>query len=426
VRVLVAGANGFIGARVTAALRDAGHDVIAAVRHAPVIAGVACVECDFSRDTDADIWKPRLDGIDAVVNCAGILRETRSDTFQRVHVDAPLALFRACAATGVRRVIQLSALGEAEDGEFVASKHRCDHALAQLDLDWLVLRPGLVYSALGAYGGTRLLRALAAMPGLLALPNGGVQKIRPIALGDLASAIVAALDKPDPNRAIVELVGPEELTLRDYLMAWRRWFGLRAGRVVRLPHWTSTAAVAVGEAWGHGPLCRVIGNLLERERTGRTDALARTQALLGRAPTTLAQSLAERPGDARDFLEARWYLARPLLLAALAIVWIASGVVGFAMPDSAAQAALPNWPSTLIRTATWASSAADLILGVALLSGWRTRRVLALMLTMVVAYTLVIGILAPVHWLDPFGGMLKNLAVAASLVALLLLDGDRR
>src|SRR6476659_4142868 len=118
-RVLVTGANGFIGARVVAGLRDAGHAVVAAQRLALAADAIAC---DFARDIAAETWKPRLAGIDAVVNCAGILRETSGDTFARVHVDAPLALFRACAATGVRRVIQLSALGEAEDGEFIASK----------------------------------------------------------------------------------------------------------------------------------------------------------------------------------------------------------------------------------------------------------------------------------------------------------------
>jgi hypothetical protein len=86
----------------------------------------------------------------------------------------------------------------------------------------------------------------------------------------------------------------------------------------------------------------VIGNLLERRRVGSADAPARTQALLGRAPATLAQSLTERPSDSRDFLQARWYLTRPLLLAALAIVWIGSGMVGFSLSHAVAAAALPG------------------------------------------------------------------------------------
>jgi len=422
-RVLVTGASGFIGARVVAVLREAGHEAVAAMRHGSAPGTVAC---DFSRDLDPAVWQPRLAGIDAVVNCAGILRETRHDTFQRVHVDAPLALFRACEAAQVRRVIQLSALGEPEDGEFIASKQRCDQALAELDLDWLVLRPGLVYSAHGAYGGTTLLRAFAALPGAIIVPGDGSQRIRPLALEDLVAAIVAALRRPYAQAQIIELVGPDVLSLRDYLVAWRRWFGLNAQRTFTTPRWLAHLVVAIGEASGRGPLCRVIANLLERGRVGGADALACTQALLERAPASLAQALAKRPSDARDLLQARWYFVRPLLLATLALTWIASGIVGLSISASAAAAALPAWSPAFVEATSWACSAADLTLGIALLIGRATRVVLGLMLVMVALYTLGIGVLAPSHWLDPFGGLLKNFTLAAVAAALLTMDAPRR
>lgn len=422
-RVLVTGANGFIGARVVAALRDAGHEVLAAIRTA---AAPETIACDFARDIDTETWTPRLAGIDAVVNCAGILRETRDDTFQSVHVDAPLALFRACAAAGVRRVIQLSALGEAEDGEFIASKHCCDTALAELDLDWLVLRPGLVYSAHGAYGGTLLLRAFAALPGAIIVSGNGAQRMRPLSLEDLVAAIGAALARPQCRAQIIELVGPEVLSQREYLVAWRRWLGLSAQLTLTTPRWLAKAAVAIGEASGRGPLCRVIANLLDRGRIGRADALARTQTLLGHAPATLGYSLAQRPSDARDWLQARWYFVQPLLLVTLALTWIASGIVGLSISSSATAATLPAWPPAFVNAMTWVCSASDLTLGIALLAARGTRLVLALMLAMVVVYILGIGMLAPNHWLDPFGGLLKNFSIAAMLIALLLLDAPRR
>lgn len=320
-RVLVTGAKGFLGSRIVAALREAGHEVVAAVRNPETVSGPA-LACDFARDIDPETWKPRLIGIDAVINGAGILRETRADTFQRVHVDAPLALYRACVACGVRRVIQLSALGAPEDGEFIASKHRGDAALAQLDFDWLVLRPGLVYSAHGAYGGTSMLRALAALPGILPLPRDGMQSVRPLAAEDLAQAMVAALARPHVRGQVLELVGPEILTLRDYLVAWRHWFGLRDPLVIRTPQPLVTLAITLGEWWGRGPLCRAIANLLERRRIGADDALARMQAQLGIVPQSLGQALAARASDPRDLREARWYAWR-VLLGALAFVTVA-------------------------------------------------------------------------------------------------------
>jgi uncharacterized protein YbjT (DUF2867 family) len=424
-RVLVVGANGFIGRHIVARLRAAGYDVVAAVRRPTAAAGCRQLVCDFGRDTDARIWRPRLDGIGAVVNCAGILRETPRATFQSVHVDAPLALFRACADTGVRRVVQVSALGAAEDGEFIASKHRCDAALARLDLDWFVLRPSLVYSTRSAYGGTALLRALAVLPGILVVPGDGSQMLRPVAAQDLADAVVRILADPALRGGVIELVGPEVLALRDYLLAWRGWFGLGTPRVIGTPRRLADAAVAIGEFSGRGPLCRVIANLLERGRIGATDAPATSAALLGRAPSSLADALARRASELQDLILARWYLLRGLMLLTLALVWIGSGAVGLATPLAAMQAALPGWPRALLRGLALAGSGADLVLGMALLASRNTRLVLVLMLAAVTAYTLLIGIVAPRYWLDPFGSLLKNLPIAALLIALLALPTHR-
>lgn len=421
-RVLVTGAGGFLGGFMLGALRAAGHVPVRAVRRpAP---GSDDVACDFARDTDPVVWGPRLAGIDAVVNVAGILRETRDDTFERVHVAAPAALYRACAAAGVRRVIQISALGAPDDGEFIASKHRGDAVLATLDLDWLVLRPGLVYSAAGAYGGTRLLRALAALP-LIPLPQRGQQELQPVAAEDLAQAVVAALARPALARTVVEVVGPEVLTLRAYLAHWHRWFGLPPARWLPTPRIASTATVALGEGWGRGPLCRAIWNLLDRRRVGAADAMPQLQAKLGLAPRTLAQALAERPAHAADLWQARWYLLRPFALATLTALCVVSALAGLHTPAAAAQALLPGWPAALVHALALGGSGADLLFGIWIASGWRLRRALQGLALLVLAYTLGLGVFAPTLWLEPLGGLLKNLPVLVLIGTVLALEPRR-
>ena len=66
---------------------------------------------DYARDTDPAVWLPRLVGIDAVVSAVGVLRDSTKRPMQAVHSDTPKALFDACAKAGVRRVVQISALG---------------------------------------------------------------------------------------------------------------------------------------------------------------------------------------------------------------------------------------------------------------------------------------------------------------------------
>jgi uncharacterized protein YbjT (DUF2867 family)/uncharacterized membrane protein YphA (DoxX/SURF4 family) len=429
-RILVTGAYGFIGAHIVAALVAANHEVICAVRGARTdtrFPGCKAIACDMARDIHAGDWLPRLDGIDAVVNSAGILRERGADTFAAVHEQAPLALFQACLQRGIRRVIQVSALGHVSDGEFIASKHRGDEALATLDLDWLVLRPSLVYSARGSYGGTSLLRGLAAAPWLLPLPGHGEQPLQPIAAEDVGAAVAAALARPACRRETIELIGPDVLTLRDYLLAWRRWLAFGSVRTLAMPAALVRVAATLGEHLGNGPLGRTMSRMLDRGNTGSADAIARQREHLGVEPRTLLRALGEAPSSVQDRWHARLYFWLPVLRLSMATLWIGSGLTGWLTPlagvlATASGSALP--PEALLLLAR-ATGSIDLLLGVLCLTGWRPRLVLALMLAMLLGYTLVIGTLWPAHWFDPFGSLLKNLPLIAALAILLVTDERR-
>src|SRR4051812_39982798 len=103
-RVLVAGASGFIGRALADALAREGHEVIRASRHGELAV-------DFASVAAAHWWAPRLENVQAVVNAVGIVRESRGQTFEALHTRAPIELFRACAAARVGFVVQISALG---------------------------------------------------------------------------------------------------------------------------------------------------------------------------------------------------------------------------------------------------------------------------------------------------------------------------
>lgn len=429
-RVLVTGAYGFIGAHIVAALTAANHEVVCAVRGARVdsrFPGLKAVACDMARDVREEDWLPRLDGIEAVVNASGILRELGADTFTSVHEQAPMALFRACHQQDIRRVIQISALGDPADGEFIASKHRGDDALATLDLDWLVMRPSLVYSARGSYGGTSLLRALAGLPGVMLLPGAGNQSLQPIAAEDVGLAVVAALSLPNCNREVIELIGPEVMSLRDYLLAWRRWLGFSRPHILAVPPVLVRASAMLGERLGNGPLGLTMARMLEHGNVGTADASTALGQCLGLAPRTLLHALDEAPSYVQDRWHARLYFWLPMLRVTIALLWIGSGVVGWLTPVAVVATATPSdWllPDVLPMLARLTGSA-DVILGVLCLVRWRPRFVLSLMLLMLLGYTLGIGIMWPVHWLDPYGGLLKNLPLFAAL-AILLATAERR
>jgi uncharacterized protein YbjT (DUF2867 family)/uncharacterized membrane protein YphA (DoxX/SURF4 family) len=423
-RVLVTGAGGFIGRYVVSALIDAGHDVVAAVRRGalglpPGLAGL--IDCDFLHDLDPADWRPRLAGIDAVVNCVGILREARAGDFGRVHHQAPLALFRACAALGVRRVLQVSALGDPRDGPFVASKHALDEDLAALDLDWTVLRPSLVYSVTGSYGGSSLLRALAAAPWVIPLAGDGGQPLQPIAAEDLGRAVVMLLERGPGRSEMLDAVGPEVMPMRGYLRAWRAWLRLPPAREFRVPLALLRPLARLADVGVRGPLGSTMLNMLERGNASTPEQTQRFQAACGFAPRSLEAALAASPAAVQDRWHARLYPLRPLMLLALAALWIASGVIGFVLPlETAAEmlAALALDPPAL-RAMVWGASGLDIAVGVALLVPALSRPALWLMLAMLAGYTLGLGVLHPPLWMDPSGGLIKNLALMPMVLALL-------
>ena len=121
----------------------------------------------------AEDWLPLVAGMDAVVNAAGALQDGPRDRLDAIHRGAVVALVAACEQAGVSRFVQISAIGAdpASPDAFFSTKGEGDKAVANSSLEWTILRPGLVIAP-AAYGGTALLRALAAFPGFIPAVDG--------------------------------------------------------------------------------------------------------------------------------------------------------------------------------------------------------------------------------------------------------------
>jgi len=420
--VLVTGANGFLAGFIIAALRQRGWRVIRAVRAESGAADERV--CDFARLDPMD-WAQLLDGIDAVVNVAGILRESRGQRFEAIHHSGPLMLAQACVERGVRDFVQISALGDPVDGEFIASKHRFDAALLALPLRAVVLRPSVVYASRGSYGGTSLLRALAALPWAVPLPGHGAWRIQPLEAEDLAELVVAALS--GEQQGVFEVGCAEAIRLRDYLLQWRAWLRIDGQRTVHLPVQVVDLAVAFSERMAVGPMGQTVWRMLKHGNVCAPDAHARLQQHFGTAPRDLTTVLAAQPSQVQDRWQAQLYLLVPVLRIAVVLLCLLSAWAGFATP--AAQIETLSAGSLLadLQPVAWArfAGAVDLVLALWLGSGWRPRWAVFATLGMVSGYTLVFGALLPALWLDPLGGLAKNLVLLPALAVLWVLS-DRR
>jgi hypothetical protein len=273
-----------------------------------------------------------------------------------------------------------------------------------------------------------LLRAMAALPGAIAVPRATLRPcVQPIAAEDVARSVVAALARPVQQSETLELVGPDALGMDHYLQCWRRWLGFPAARIFVVPHVCVRLACYLGERFGQGPLGETMGRMLEQGNLGQADALEKMQTRLGVSPRPLEQALAEMPSHVQDRWHARLYFVLPMLRVSMALLWLISGVIGWWLPSDAVVAAAPGGPLSPDAALLLARGTAslDLLLGVLCLWRWHPRRVLTGMLLMLIGYTLGIGTLWPMHWLDPLGGLLKNLPLMAALVVLLVTEEKR-
>jgi uncharacterized protein YbjT (DUF2867 family) len=332
-KVLVCGATGCVGSAVASALRSRGHHVVAGARG--VADGPQAMAIDFMQPVSPAEWAARLQarGIDAVVNCVGILMARRNQSFERVHALGPIELFRGAAIAGVKRVLQVSALGVGGDAQALAmpylhSKLRADDALAASAVQWAVLRPSLVYGPCSQSG--RLFATLASLP-VICLPGRGAQTVAPVHVFELAEAAARLLEQAAAPNAVFELGGPHAIRYREMLAAYREAAGLGDALWLPAPIALMMLGAWCAEALPQAVFSRDTLRLLERGSVPRVNALPQ---LLGRAPSTLAHGL--RVSAPRPLIDLRVALSPAVafaMRAALAFMWIYTALISALMPD---------------------------------------------------------------------------------------------
>ena len=288
-KVLLCGATGFIGRHVQAALNAAGHEVVSCSSAAAPQPNRITV--DFAQDTQPQTWLPRLGGIDAVINAVGVLRDTRRRPIHPIHTATPIALATACAQAGIRRFVQVSALGiEGSPTQYARTKLAAEEHLLKLtdadQLDAVILRPSIVFSRGG--DSSQLFMNLARLPALL-LPQAVLSaRVQPVAVTELAD-VVAKLVSPDNTVAgVLPCVGPQATTLGDFIASLRLQQGRSRAWVAPLPDALTRLSARLGDAVPASPWCSESLAMLAQDNVSDPRPF---QAVLGRTATPYDQLL---------------------------------------------------------------------------------------------------------------------------------------
>ena len=282
-KVLVTGANGFVGTALCRALPAAGYAVRRAVR------SVSARDAKPAEDTVAvsDIgpktaWEHVLDGIDAVVHLAArahVMHDTAADPlaeYRRINVLATQALAQAASHAGVRRFVFISSIkvnGETTaaaafseqdaphpEDDYGVSKWEAEQTLrenaAASRMETVVLRPPLLYGP-GVKG--NFLHLMRAIDRGMPLPLASVRNRRSLLyVGNLVDAILLCLDHPAAAGETYGLADDEGVSTPDLIRAIADALGKSARLFPLPPTLLKLAGAAVGKS---DAVSRLLGSL---------------------------------------------------------------------------------------------------------------------------------------------------------------------
>jgi nucleoside-diphosphate-sugar epimerase len=260
--IALTGATGFIGRHLLRELPKRGYRVQVLLRRPTTLPPEAtgAVVGDLARPQN---MSAALRGVDAVIHSAGIahaMSGVPEDDYRVLNTEATAALARAAERAGVKRFVFLSSIraqsGPASDAvlteameprptdAYGRSKLAAEAALAEIGLDWVALRPVLVYGP-GVKGNMAALLDLARSP--YPLPLGGLSARRSLlSVDNLVAAVETVLRAPERLRRPLIVADPEPLTVPEMIAALREGFGRKPGLIPVPPRLIEAACRAAG------------------------------------------------------------------------------------------------------------------------------------------------------------------------------------
>ncbi len=234
-KIFLSGGTGFVGGHLRKALLDRGHTIRLLVhrKRESAEAGVEQTEGDVTRP---ETLAAAVAGCDATINLVGIIREfpARGITFERLHVEAMKNVVRAAQGAGIRRHLQMSALGTCPDATslYHRTKYRGEEHVRASGLDWTIFRPSIVFGPHDDFI-NKLAGYIRTFPAVPVIGDGGY-RLQPISVDDVARCFAMALELPETIGQTYELCGPDRLTYNELLDTIGRVLG--KSRVAKIPN----------------------------------------------------------------------------------------------------------------------------------------------------------------------------------------------
>jgi|SRR5689334_12408424 len=291
-RVLLTGATGFVGRHMVKRLLQSGHHVHALVR--PTQQRASSV---FGLENSD--WQERLtiqtgdvvsgngldaamQGCEAVIHLVGIIMEKGSNSFQSVHHLGTRNVVEAARQAGIKRFIQMSALGVRSDGvaEYQTSKWRGEEEVRRSGIPYCILQPSLIFGPGDGFV-TEMMETMRKAPLVRPVPGNGSPRFRPVFIDDVTFCFERALTSAAATDQTIELGGRDELTLNEVLTEIAQCAGIRKPPL-HLPMLLMFLGAAIAEKMLSNPPVTV--DQLKMLKEGSTCDIAPMKRIFGIEP----------------------------------------------------------------------------------------------------------------------------------------------
>lgn len=434
-KILVLGASGLIGRFVTDDLRLRGFQAFGVARQLAPSQRQSASDLELpvmSMDAAALARLIREREIDVLVNCLGVLQDGPGSDTGAVHRDFVARLLAAIGDSGRPvRLVHISIPGAANEDRtaFSQTKREAERLIAASGVAYAILRPGFVVAP-AAYGGSAMLRALAAVPVQLPAEEAATP-FQPVAVEDIAATIawLAARDIDDAAATSAltwDLMQPQPVTLEDVIDQFRWSFGTAHWSRITLPAFLLNLGARLGDLTSHlGWMPPMRSTAIAELRRGVSGDPSDWMAVTGIVPKALAQAVGGHAATIQDKWFARLFLVKALMIASLALFWTVSGFIALFVSYPAATEILSShgFPPSLVGPVTVLTSLIDMSIGVLL--AFRRTCAIGLIWGIIASLGYMVGaaILTPDLWIEPLGALVKTgPAIVLMLVALLTLD----
>lgn len=282
--VTIFGGSGFVGRYIARRMAREGWRVRVAVRRpneamqVKPYGAVGQVEPVFCNIRDDASVRAVTIGVDAVVNCVGILNKSGRNTFDAVQHLGAARIARIAAELGVGNLVHISAIGADENSTsaYARSKAQGEAGVLAAFAGAVILRPSVIFGTEDHF--FNKFASMTALGPVLPVV-GGETRFQPVYVDDVAQAAVRAV-LGQAGAGIYELGGPEVCTMRQ-LMEQMLGAIRRRRLILNLPFWVGTVIGAGFDAMQGITLGLVSNTILTRDqaRNLRNDSVVSGDAM---------------------------------------------------------------------------------------------------------------------------------------------------